>query len=206
MNKNSMILAVVAVLVVASVSTGFALSYITTTTSRDNTIEYDGITLDVLGNDHLSLKTPIPVVGPTTELTEEQLTRISGGCDFTYDLKVNCPDKIWLQCWWNAGNVKNWAIIDSITLKITVNGVEHATDFMSHAPATSTSSIPSEALELSSGTYLFKVSILYRNIDLDLAGENQDFLNLSGSSVTFSASKEVPVPGVVNPWVTPVGP
>ena len=206
MSRNYLVLAIVVVVVMASVGSGFALSYLSTTTSRNNTVAYEGITLDLQDNDHLSLNTNIPVVGPTTELTDNNLTHISGGCNLSYYLVVNCPaeSSVYMQCWWLFSHTETWAVVDSITLSITVGGVTKQTVFTQ--PATSQTvqlgSIPSEALQLSSGTYSFSVSIQYRNIDLDLSGENQNFLNLSGSSITFSASTSAPVPNVVNPWTT----
>lgn len=205
MSRAGAIITVVAVLLMASVGTGLALSYFSTTTSRDNTIPYDGITLDVIDSNNMSLNAPIPVARPSVQMTEDRLYHIHGGCDFTYKLKVNCPDTVYLQSWCNLSHAESWAIIESITLKFTDSNGEHAVDFMSNGPTLSTSSIPSEALLLSAGTYQFKVSIQYKDITLDLEGGTQEFMNLSGSSITFSASMTEPVPGVVNPWVDPVG-
>ena len=203
MNRSSMVLGVVAVLILASVGTGFALSYISTTTSRNNTVQYNGITLDIEDSHEIILSTPLSVVGPTTQQTEGNLTHISGGCSFTYYLKVNCPSNAYLQCWTVLNDAKTWAVIDSISLSIVIGGVTKMTEFTHDTSATlSTVSIPSESLQVSSGTYSFTVSIQYREIDLDLVGENLDFLDLSGSTLTFSASTSAPVPGVSNPWTT----
>ena len=215
MSRNGAILAVVSILVVASIGTGFALSYYSITTSRDNTIIYDGVTLDIKDNDNHSLSTSIPLAGPTTYLVEDGLTQITGGCNFSYNLVVNCPSpdesnpsKIYLQCWINLANNQSWAVIDSVTIKIDDNGTIYTVDLVKKGLQSSddpyTVSVPSAPLELKSGTYPFTVSIQYKDIQLDLEGEKGDFLNMSGSTISFSASldnpADMPVPNVNNPW------
>ena len=213
MSRNGTILAVVIVVVMASVSTGFALSYFSTTTSRENTINFNGITLDVQNNSYQSLETPIPVVKPTLDQTPEGLTHISGGCSFSYMLEINCPSNVYLQCWWEWNNPETWAIIESLTLSINVNGTSKYIDFAKNSSSSSaassssefikslsTASIPSEPLLLSAGTYSFSVSIQYKEVDLDINASNQSILDLRESTLTFSASTTGSIPGVSNPW------
>ena len=216
MSRNGAIIAVVAVLVMASVGTGFALSYLTTTTSRDNTIPYDGITLEVQDNNHKPLGTSIPVVGPTTELTDDNLTHISGGCNFSYYLDLHCPPvdentegTVNLQCWFNLNNQETWAIIDSVKISINDGAVTHTADFVKKGSDDTdpyTMSVPTAPLPLTTGVYSFTVSIQYRSIDLDLNGASEDFLNLSGSTISFSASADGSVPGTYTPWTVPATP
>ena len=204
-----MVLAVAAVLVAAAVGTGFALTYMSTTTSRDNEVSYDGITLDVLDSSHQPVDGYIPIAGPTVNTVENNLTHISGGFHLSCYLVVDCPSSVYVQSWMILGNSQSWAIIDSISLSITVPGDNNTTvtkkvTFMKAAadPAPAVGSVPSDPLQLSSGTYSFTVDVRYLEIDLALDGENQDFLELSGSYITFSAGLENPLPGTTNPWVT----
>ena len=205
MSRNGVLaLAAGLIMLVAAVGVGFAVVYTATTTSSNNTLNYGGNVLDIQNSNGASLGTSIGISGPESYPIGNNQIRISGGTPVwtnTYLLKVDTAvqgDTLDVRCWITLKDPRSWAIIDSFYIEIYEGNVTHTIDFVTSNDlhTLKNSSLLSDSIPLSAGTYAFAICIQYADLTLDLSGMDTDtsFLNLTGSKLTFVSGTSDPVP------------
>ena len=193
MNRTSIFaITAVAIVVIAGIGAGFAVTYTATTVSSNNTLHYSGDLIEIVKPDGSTLGNALPIVGPTANVYDNQVTVTEAPTMITgYKLRVDTEKEggLTMRCWVILEDARSWAIIKNITL--SVNG--RTVGFLHEG----VSSIPSSAITLEPGLYQFTLTITYKQTTLYLNGtEDTGFLDLSGSRLIFVVGDSDPLPGV----------
>lgn len=209
MNYKVLIAAVV-ILAVIVPGIGYAVTYTATTTSTDNEMKYSGDTIDIMTDNGTALvESAIELRGPTVSV-DGNIVTVSGSSKIDgYQLKVNSSkNDLAVRCWIEFADQRSWAIIESITLKVSSNiegsqRLDIVKQLLVESPESEESlprsiAMPSESFRLlakeNQNVHEFQLDITFKSLSLTLNGlESNSFINLQGSKLVFAVAESDPL-------------
>ena len=193
---KAMYAAIAAIVVVALIGGGYALSYGSFLETNDNRVAYTGTEINILNaSDDSQLANSIGIPAPLTDVDEENLTLSVTASTHTinqYKLVVTGTGKI--RCWLILDDPLTWITVEDAY--ITINGsTQH---FIADTTSNRMDSSIPVYFNLPAGTYNISFTITYHALNMNL---NADELNsarnlddLSNSVIMFALASNDPAP------------
>ena len=193
---KAMYAAIAAIVVVALIGGGYALSYGSFLETNDNRVAYTGTEINILNaSDDSQLANSIGIPAPLTDVDEENHTLSVTASTHTinqYKLVVTGTGKI--RCWLVLNDPLTWITVEDAY--ITINGsTQHF--IADTAGIHRDSSIP-VYFNLPEGTYTISFTITYRALEMDLLTDElnsaRNLDDLSNSVLMFALASDDPAP------------
>ena len=195
MNKKLLIVAVVSIVAIATIGTGFAVGGYTAKMISTDTVQYDGYSVNILDNNGNQLNQPLYLEGleEDTDYTDVNNVISVTGTSKSVEgyVAVHAPtgQTANVREWIMMNDVRSWSIIESITISIDSG----SSTVLYNSNSTSTSN-PSANATLTNGDHHFVLTVTYKTCTLYVeSSESRGFLDLSGSKLMFALSNSDPL-------------